>query len=114
MRPYGVSFIFAGWDNKLGFQLYHSDPSGNYAGWEAAAIGANCQTAQSILKTQYQSDLAIEDAKKLVLLVLKKIMDVTELSSDSVEVLELTIDSDALVSKRLTSDEIMELSEPIT
>jgi len=82
--------------------------------FKAAAIGANCQTAQSILKTQYQSDLAIEDAKKLVLLVLKKIMDVTELSSDSVEVLELTIDSDALVSKRLTSDEIMELSEPIT
>lgn len=28
------------WDAYLGFQLYHSDPSGNYAGWRANAIGA--------------------------------------------------------------------------
>ena len=34
LRPYGVSFIFAGWDHNLGFQLYQSDPSGNYVGWK--------------------------------------------------------------------------------
>jgi 20S proteasome subunit alpha 3 len=27
-RPFGVSFIFAGWDEYFGFQLYQSDPSG--------------------------------------------------------------------------------------
>jgi len=35
LRPFGVSFLFAGWDKDCGFQLYQSDPSGNYAGWTA-------------------------------------------------------------------------------
>lgn len=43
LRPFGVSFLFAGWDRHHGFQLYHSDPSGNYAGWKATAIGNNNQ-----------------------------------------------------------------------
>ena len=42
-RPFGVSFLFAGWDRHFGFQLYHSDPSGNFAGWKATAIGKNNQ-----------------------------------------------------------------------
>lgn len=47
---FGVSFPFAGWDKNYGLQLYMTDPSGNYSGWKAAAIGANNQAAQSILK----------------------------------------------------------------
>jgi len=35
LRPFGVSFLYAGWDQSSGFQLYQSDPSGNYAGWTA-------------------------------------------------------------------------------
>ena len=35
LRPFGVSFLYAGWDIHHGFQLYHSDPSGNYGGWKA-------------------------------------------------------------------------------
>jgi 20S proteasome alpha/beta subunit len=27
-RPFGVSFLFAGWDDHHKFQLYQSDPSG--------------------------------------------------------------------------------------
>lgn len=41
LRPFGVSFLFAGWDKINGYQLYHSDPSGNYGGWKAHAIGSN-------------------------------------------------------------------------
>ena len=29
-RPFGVSILYMGWDKHHGFQLYHSDPSGNY------------------------------------------------------------------------------------
>ena len=50
LRPFGVSFLIAGWDVHHGFQLYQSDPSGNYGGWKATAIGANNQAAQSILR----------------------------------------------------------------
>ena len=30
LRPFGVSFLYAGWDRHHGYQLYQSDPSGNY------------------------------------------------------------------------------------
>ena len=50
LRPFGVSFLFAGWDSSFGFQLYHTDPAGNYSGWKATAIGVNNQSAQTILK----------------------------------------------------------------
>jgi len=31
-RPFGVAFLFAGYDDMHGFQLYQTDPSGNYSG----------------------------------------------------------------------------------
>ena len=39
LRPFGTAFLYAGYDNRYGFQLYQSDPSGNFSGWKAAAIG---------------------------------------------------------------------------
>ena len=40
-RPFGVSILYMGWDRHYGFQLYQSDPSGNYSGWKATCIGNN-------------------------------------------------------------------------
>lgn len=40
-RPFGVSILYMGWDSHYGFQLYQSDPSGNYCGWKATCIGTN-------------------------------------------------------------------------
>lgn len=48
LRPFGVSFLFAGWDRHHGFQLYESDPAGTFGGWSATVIGANFQV-QSFL-----------------------------------------------------------------
>lgn len=39
LRPFGVAFLFGGWDAQLGFQVYQTDPSGNYSGWKATVIG---------------------------------------------------------------------------
>lgn len=41
LRPFGTAFLFAGWDRNFGFQLYQTDPSGNYSGWKATVIGNN-------------------------------------------------------------------------
>ena len=38
-RPFGVSILYMGWDRRHGYQLYQSDPSGNYSGWKATCIG---------------------------------------------------------------------------
>ena len=43
LRPFGVSILYMGWDPHFGFQLYQSDPSGNYGGWKATCIGSNHQ-----------------------------------------------------------------------
>ena len=40
-RPFGVSILYMGWDKHYGFQLYQSDPSGNYGGWKSTCIGNN-------------------------------------------------------------------------
>ncbi|KAF3526269.1 hypothetical protein F2Q69_00048192 [Brassica cretica] len=77
------------WDKNHGFQLYMSDPSGNYGGWKAAAVGANNQAAQSILKQDYKDDASREEVVELALKVLSKTMDSTSLTSEKLELAEV-------------------------
>ncbi|TDL26110.1 N-terminal nucleophile aminohydrolase [Rickenella mellea] len=92
LRPFGVSLLYAGWDPHYQFQLYHSDPSGNYSGWKATCIGANNGTAQSLLKQEYKDDITMEDAIGLVMRTMSKTMDSTTLGSEKLEFATLTID----------------------
>ena len=82
LRPFGVSLLYAGYDPHYEFQLYHSDPSGNYSGWKATCIGANNGTATSLLKQEYKEDISVEDAIELVLRTMSKTMDSTTLGSE--------------------------------
>lgn len=82
LRPFGVSFIYAGWDPRTQFQLYHSNPSGNYGGWKATSAGANHASAQSLLKQDYKEDCSLKEACALAVKVLSKTMDSTKLSPD--------------------------------
>lgn len=81
-RPFGVSFLYAGWDKHLGFQLYTSDPSGNYGGWKAYSIGSGKQAADSILKSDYTEGMTLRAAEELVIKVLSKTIDSTSLNSE--------------------------------
>lgn len=95
LRPFGVSFLFAGWDKYHGFQLYHSDPSGNYGGWKATAIGSNFQSAQSTLKSEFKEEgVDIEAAKELAVKVLTKTMDTTAPTSEKMELAVLRRDAE--------------------
>ena len=85
LRPFGVSLLYAGYDPHYNFQLYHSDPSGNYSGWKATCIGANNGTAQSLLKQEYKDDITMDGAIDLVLRVMSKTMDSTTLGSEKRE-----------------------------
>jgi 20S proteasome subunit alpha 3 len=85
MRPFGVSFIYAGFDSHYGFQLYQSDPSGNYNGWKATAIGANHLAAESLLKSAYKEGMPIEEALQLAVRVLTKTMDATSPTPEKME-----------------------------
>ena len=85
LRPYGVSFLVAGYDKFKGCQLYLTDPSGNYGGWKATAIGEKNQTAQSILKSLYKPNMTATEAMDLTVQVLCKTLDSTSLSADKLE-----------------------------
>ena len=82
LRPFGVSFIYAGYDPQRQFQLYQSNPSGNYGGWKATSVGANNASAQSLLKQDYKEDCDLKEACGLAVKVLSKTMDSTKLSSE--------------------------------
>ena len=51
--------MYAGYDVVRGFQLYCSDPSGNYASWKAHSTGKNSVNAISTLKTDFKDDLSL-------------------------------------------------------
>ena len=82
LRPFGVSFIYAGYDPQRQFQLYQSNPSGNYGGWKATSVGANNASAQSLLKQDYKEECDLKEACGLAVKVLSKTMDSTKLSSE--------------------------------
>lgn len=121
LRPYGVSLLYAGWDRERGFQLYQSDPSGNYSGWKATAVGAGAAAAQAILRADYNAKKKgtkkdegeeganegekkkkseeednerpdIEAALTLAVKVLSKTMDSAALTPDKVELSTITRD----------------------
>ena len=82
LRPFGVSLLYMGYDKNFGFQLYQSDPSGNYGGWYATCIGQNNQAAQSILKQDYKEDCSLDEALLLAVKVFAKTLDSTTLTSE--------------------------------
>lgn len=84
LRPFGVSFIYAGYDPLQQFQLYQSNPSGNYGGWKATSVGANNASAQSLLKQDYK-ECDLKEACSMAVKVLSKTMDSTKLSSEKSE-----------------------------
>ena len=86
-RPFGVSFLFGGWDRNYGFQLYHAMPNGNYIGWSAIAIGNNHQMAQDVLKKEYNTDEVpdIQGGLKLCAKVLGQALDSAKGNPDKME-----------------------------
>lgn len=100
LRPFGCSFLFAGYDEHFGMQLYQTDPSGNYSGWQATVIGANNSAGKSFLKNEYQKDPAspipnVEDGLKLAVKVLNKTMDSTGNAAEKYELFYLKFDAEA-------------------
>ena len=78
--------MYAGYDSIMGFQLYCSDPSGNYAAWRANATGKNAVNARSILKDDYNEELSLDEATVLAAKVLGKSMDIAKPDAERFEI----------------------------
>lgn len=85
LRPFGVSFLVAGYDDAHGFQLYDTNPSGNYNSWKAYAIGLNNNTAQQIMRQDWKEGMKIQEALELTAKVLVKTMDTATPNAEKLE-----------------------------
>ena len=71
-RPFGVALLVAGWD-KHGPALYHTDPSGTFTRFDAKAIGAGSEGAQTSLQEQFHKNLTLEEAETMAVTILKQV-----------------------------------------
>ena len=125
-----MAFLFAGYDETHGFQLYQSDPSGNYSGWKATVIGTNNQAGKSLMKTEYGKskddtdgdEMKTEDdptastteqiempdvaeACRLAVKVLNKTMDGAVASPEKLELFTMSLDEDGMCVHKIFSEE---------
>jgi len=73
LRPFGVSLLIAGIDNKKP-KLFETDPTGIYFQYSATAIGEGEVEVEEILKKEYSQSITVEDALKLSIKALKKVL----------------------------------------
>jgi len=104
-RPFGAAFLFAGYDKNGKFQLYSTDPSGNYAGWKATAIGSNHIAANSFLKQEYKEDMSLEEGLGFALKTLVKTMETTTPSPKKIELVSISFNMDEQIQGINLSEE---------
>jgi len=107
-RPFGVSILYMGWDQYYDYQLYMSDPSGNFSGWKSTCIGKNSQAAISLLKQEYKENMSLADAEKLCINVLAKTLDF-QLAPEKIELRELIRVDGKTVLKKVPLKRLTEL-----
>merc|ERR1711934_500779 len=104
------AYTQSGGKRPFGYQLYQSDPSGNYGGWKATCIGNNWNAAVSMLKQEYkENETSLSEALDLAIKVLSKTLDMTKLTPEKIELATLTRENDKTQIKILQADQVDEL-----
>ena len=129
-RPFGVSFLFAGFDDEVDgldshatvtepdqdrtgacfntekkMRLYLLSPSGTEDSVDAVAIGAGAESATKEILGSYSSDMSIEDATALALRVMKNV-SADQMVPENVEIAVITKEKGVKV---LGDDEIHDI-----
>ena len=87
MRPFGISALIAGLDNKNKPQLFYTDPSGSFSEWKTQACGRNSKQVSEYLEKHYKENLTNEEGVKLVI---KALLDVVESGNKNIELMVVT------------------------
>jgi 20S proteasome alpha/beta subunit len=105
-RPFGTSLLIIGFDPDDGYQIYRTEPSGNFSKWNAVASGSNCVQNQNILDKEFKIGLSTEESLRIVIkLFYKKIKN--HKISRSVEIFVLkSDDKQRIVFNCLRSSEV--------
>ena len=88
LRPFGVSVLVAGIDVD-GPVLYETDPTGIYFRYKATAIGEGENEVDEFLHKNYKDNITIEEALKLCLKILSKLLE-KEFTVDRIDAAYIT------------------------
>jgi len=90
LRPFGVSILIAGID-QTGPKLFETDPTGIYFQFKATAIGEGETEIVEILNKKYKENISIEDALKLCVGALVKVIP-DQFSADRIDTMYINLD----------------------
>ena len=107
VRPFGVSLVISGVD-RSGPQLFLTDPSGNYVGYNAVAIGAGSDQVTEFFEQKYNDDVSVDNA---CILAIEAIYLVSEEKTGTKHIKMAIIDADTKKMRRLTEKEIEKYDE---
>eukprot|EP00761_Pharyngomonas_kirbyi_P011866 gb/GECH01011892.1/.p1 GENE.gb/GECH01011892.1/~~gb/GECH01011892.1/.p1 ORF type:complete len:246 (+),score=74.36 gb/GECH01011892.1/:1-738(+) len=91
-RPFGVALLLGGIDEN-GPALFHADPSGTFYRYDAKAIGAGSEGAQTTLQEQYYKSMTLQEAVKLACSILKQVME-EKVDATNVEIATISKEND--------------------
>ena len=74
-RPFGISTLIIGTDERGNAALYQTEPSGAFSAWQATAIGRSSKNLQDFLEKNYRADMEHDDAVRLAVRALLEIVD---------------------------------------
>jgi len=96
LRPFGVSIIAAGIDTD-GPKVYETDPTGIYFRYKATVIGEGETEIEEIFEKEYKETMTIEDALKMSIKALYKILE-KNLHVDRIEAAYIKTEDKKLIS----------------
>merc|ERR1719331_3461631 len=70
-----LALLRFGLQDEHGPALYHTDPSGTHTRFDAKAIGAGSEGAQTSLQEQFHKNLTLEEAETMAVTILKQVME---------------------------------------
>ena len=66
-RPFGISTLIIGTDERGRAALYQTEPSGAFSAWKATAIGRSSKNLQDFLEKNYKEGLSHDEAVRLAI-----------------------------------------------
>jgi len=107
VRPYGVALIIAGVD-EVGGELFLTDPSGTFIGYEAIAIGQGSDEVNEFLEKAYKQHLSLDEVGKLALESINMVSD-EKVGISHVKM--SIIEKDNKIMRKVTDQEIERFSQ---
>lgn len=74
-RPFGISTLIIGTDDKGSAALFQTEPSGAFSAWKGTAIGRASKNLQDHLEKTYKENMSLDESVRCAIRTLMEIVD---------------------------------------